>query len=305
MEVQKLLTGQILSLSGSSHLPGEAGRKLSGRLILFAAVVLYLVMLLLTTRVFHRIVTTELVLITGWAALEIARTLPYRKGITMTGTKQICQELDENFRAAANPDDAVHMAAYMRNQFAFYGIKAAARRACYKRILKEEMKKKEINWELLDLCWEDEHREMQYFVADYLFRLHKYLTVSDIPHLEKYLRSKQWWDSVDSLDEIIGNIEFPNPEVDQLMLRWSKDPDFWVHRAAIDHQRGRKENTNIDLLKSILVNNFGSKEFFINKAIGWALRDYSKTNPDWVRDFIREHRSEMAPLSVREGSKYV
>ncbi|MFC2662528.1 MAG: DNA alkylation repair protein, partial [Eubacterium sp.] len=184
----------------------------------------------------------------------------------MTTTKTTFQELDENFRAAAHPDEAAPMSAYMRNQFVFYGLKSAPRRACYKEILKEEKKKKEINWELLDLCWRDEHREMQYFVTDYLDRLHPYLTISDIPHLEKYLRSKQWWDTVDSLDRIIGNIAFPSPEVDQLMLKWSKDPDFWVRRASIDHQNGRKGNTNADLLKSILVNNFGSKEFFINKA---------------------------------------
>ena len=72
------------------------------------------------------------------------------------------------------------------------------------------------------------------------------------------------------------------------MLRWSKDQDFWLRRIAIDHQLGRKEKTNTKLLEKIIVNNFGSKEFFINKAIGWALRDYSKTNPKWVENFINE-----------------
>jgi len=75
--------------------------------------------------------------------------------------------------------------------------------------------------------------------------------------------------------------------------------------VAIDHQLGRKEKTNTDLLEKILTNNFGSKEFFINKAIGWALRDYSKTNPDWVRYFIGKYKNKMDKLSIREGSKYI
>ena len=89
------------------------------------------------------------------------------------------------------------------------------------------------------------------------------------------------------------------------MRAWSTEDDFWVRRIAIDHQLLRKDRTNTELLETILVNNFGSHEFFINKAIGWALRDYSKTNPDWVRNFIDRHRDQMAALSIKEGSKYI
>ena len=89
------------------------------------------------------------------------------------------------------------------------------------------------------------------------------------------------------------------------MLEWSTDEDFWVRRIAIDHQLCRKERTNTELLEKILVNNFGSSEFFINKAIGWSLRDYSKTNPDWVRNFVETHKDKMAKLSIREASKYL
>ena len=89
------------------------------------------------------------------------------------------------------------------------------------------------------------------------------------------------------------------------MLRWSKDQDFWLRRIAIDHQLGRKEKTNTKLLEKIIVNNFGSKEFFINKAIGWALRDYSKTNPKWVENFINTYQNQMNHLSIKEASKYL
>jgi len=89
------------------------------------------------------------------------------------------------------------------------------------------------------------------------------------------------------------------------MLKWSKDEDFWIRRIAITHQISRKEKTNVELLEEILVNNFGSSEFFINKAIGWSLREYSKTNTDWVRNFIKIHENEMDKLSIREASKYL
>ena len=89
------------------------------------------------------------------------------------------------------------------------------------------------------------------------------------------------------------------------MLEWSLDDDFWVRRVAIDHQLCRKEKTNTELLEKILVNNFGSDEFFINKAIGWSLRDYSKTNPEWVRAFVEKHAVRMAKLSVKEAGKYI
>ena len=89
------------------------------------------------------------------------------------------------------------------------------------------------------------------------------------------------------------------------MLKWSNDDDFWVRRIAIDHQLCRKLDTNVELLEKILVNNFGSSEFFINKAIGWSLRDYSKYNPEWVRGFIERYCDKMNSLSLKEASKYL
>lgn len=89
------------------------------------------------------------------------------------------------------------------------------------------------------------------------------------------------------------------------MLEWSKDEDFWVRRIAIDHQLYRKEKTNTKLLEAILVNNFGSNKFFINKAIGWSLRDYSKTNPELVIEFVEKCKDKMDKLSIKEASKYI
>ncbi len=131
------------------------------------------------------------------------------------------------------------------------------------------------------------------------------LEYDDIPKIEKYIRNKEWWDTIDFFDQIIGKIGLSDRRVDDLMLKWSKDKDFWVRRIAIDHQLGRKEKTNKELLEKILINNFGSDEFFINKAIGWSLRDYSKTDPVWVKNFIDKHGSQMHKLSIKEASKYL
>ena len=214
-------------------------------------------------------------------------------------------EIKRAFEQLRNPDKSMQMSAYMRNQFKYYGIPTPERRAAYKSILQQARKTKSVDWELLETCWMKEEREFQYFVLDYLYAMQKNLTFDDIPRIERFVRTKQWWDTIDALDMVIGKIGLNDSRVEDLMLQWSTDPDFWVRRAAIDHQLCRKDDTDKELLEKIIMNNFGSEEFFINKAIGWSLRDYSKTNPEWVRKFIERHRDKMARLSIREASKYL
>lgn len=212
------------------------------------------------------------------------------------------KQLFENMQ---DQNQALSMAQYMKNQFVFYGIPTPQRRKLYKDFLKQEKKHKQIDWDFLDLCYQDPHREFQYFVCDYLKMFQNQLVYEDIQHMKVYIKDKQWWDSIDNFDTIIGQIGLTDQRVDDLMLEWSLDDDFWLRRLAIDHQLGRKEKTNTILLEEILVNNLNSHEFFINKAIGWILRDYSKTNPQWVRDFIQQYHEKMAKPSIKEGSKYI
>lgn len=215
------------------------------------------------------------------------------------------QELKQKLIENSNPELAKQMEKYLRNKFKFYGLKSPERRKSYRDLIKAEKKNKKIDWKFLDQAWSDSHRESQYFVCDYLISLEKYLTFEDIDHIFYYVKSKQWWDTIDSLIKPIGKIGLRDERVNELMLSWSKDSDFWVRRIAIEHQLLRKDKMNSELLEKILENNLNSSEFFINKAIGWALRDYSKTNPEWVRKFIKDHSSKMAPLSIKEGSKYL
>ena len=111
--------------------------------------------------------------------------------------------------------------------------------------------------------------------------------------------SKSWWDTVDSLDRTVGDVIRRFPDARPTILEWARDENVWVRRIAIDHQLLRKGDTDTELLADILQANFGSGEFFIDKAIGWALRDYSKTSPEWVRGFIEDHRGRMSALSIR------
>ena len=214
------------------------------------------------------------------------------------------EELLENLKAVANPDDAVAMKAYMKNKFEFLGVKTPARRKLVKAFFKQQTDS-DIDWNFINEAWNNPYRELQYAALDYLEIYKKLLTPSDLSRLKKLAQTKSWWDTIDFLDRLVGFIIARFPETKEIILSWSCDGDIWLRRLAIDHQLLRKEKTDTELLENILVNNLGQTEFFINKAIGWALRDYSKTNPDWVRDFIERHQAEMAGLSIREGRKYL
>lgn len=214
------------------------------------------------------------------------------------------EKLLENLKAVAKPDDAVAMKAYMKNKFEFLGVKTPVRRKLSKIFFKQQTDSV-IDWVFINESWDNPYRELQYAALDYLEIRKKLLTPSDLPRLKKLAQTKSWWDTIDFLDRLVGSIIAQFPETKEIILVWSRDEDIWLRRLAIDHQLLRKEETDTELLEKILVNNLGQTEFFINKAIGWALRDYSKTNPGWVRDFIERHQAEMAALSIREGSKYL
>ena len=214
------------------------------------------------------------------------------------------EEVFRLFRENANEETAVQMSAYMRDQFPYLGLQTPVRRKLSSAFIKAAKKELQVDWEFVGRCWELE-REFQYLALDYLQAISARLAFDDIVRLRELALTKSWWDTIDSLDSIIGNMAQRFPEVKGIMLTWSTDENFWLRRIAIDHQLQCAERTDTALLEQIIVNNLGQKEFFINKAIGWSLRDYSKTNPEWVRDFIARHQEKLAPLSIREASKYL
>ncbi|XOQ37084.1 MAG: DNA alkylation repair protein [Lactococcus sp.] len=207
------------------------------------------------------------------------------------------------FLAHQNPDNASDMKRYMKNHFEFLGIKTPERRALSRDFLREKAKEGCVDWVLVDHLWALDYREFQYLAGDYLKKVQKWLTLADLDKLYALAIQKSWWDSIDFLDEHVGSIVQRFPQAKATMLVWSQDDNFWIRRLAIDHQLGFKLKTDADLLAQIIQNNLGSDEFFINKAIGWSLREYSKVAPDWVRDFIEASGDELNSLSIREGLK--
>ena len=204
-----------------------------------------------------------------------------------------------------NEEQARQMSKYMLNKFEYIGIKTPERRKIFKNFFKEYKNEEKIDWEFVNKCWENKNREFQYIAADYLKNMKDKLTIDDIPKFKQLILKKSWWDTIDNLDMTIGALALKDSNVNKILLEWSLDENIWLKRIAIDHQLLRKEKTNTELLEKILKNNLGQTEFFINKAIGWALRDYSKTNPNWVKNFIEKNREKMAKLSIREASKYL
>ncbi|ERL27376.1 MULTISPECIES: DNA alkylation repair protein [unclassified Leptotrichia] len=204
-----------------------------------------------------------------------------------------------------NEEQAQKMSKYMLNKFEYIGIKTPERREIFKIFFKEYKNEEKIDWEFVNKCWENKYREFQYIAADYLKNMKDKLTIDDIPKFKQLILKKSWWDTIDNLDMTIGALGLKDSNVNKILLEWSIDENIWLRRIAIDHQLLRKEKTNTELLEKILKNNLGQAEFFINKAIGWALRDYSKTNPEWVKNFIEKNRENMAKLSIKEASKYL
>ena len=213
----------------------------------------------------------------------------------------LINDLEEN----RNELLAESMSKYMQDKFRFLGVRGASRTKIYKKYFPEARKSKEIDWEFIENCWNKEEREFQYVVVYYLKAMQKFLKREDISRLKYLIVTKSWWDTVDLLAKVIGSLVICIEGYDQIMLEWSKDNNMWLKRVAILYQLSLKEKVDEIILDKILVNNLGDIEFFINKAIGWALRDYSKYNPEWVKEFIRKNKDNMANLSIREASKYI
>lgn len=210
------------------------------------------------------------------------------------------------FEAERDRDQAEPMMKYMKNQFPFIGIKSPARNQLMKKFYKESgiLKERIQHSFVLDL-WEKAEREYQYAALDYIGKSLKRFEKNDIILAEQLITSKSWWDTVDGLaPNLVAELATEYPEIiPETIEGWAFGDNLWLRRTAILFQLKYKEHTDDKLLYKYILRNADSKEFFIQKAIGWALREYSKTNQESVRDFILNNR--LSKLSVREGSKYI
>lgn len=214
------------------------------------------------------------------------------------------KELIHVLRENSDQEQAVKMASYMKDNFLFLGIPKPKLKILAKPFLAEH-RKKPLDWNLIFDLWDLDFREAQYVALLYLDAHKKEIKPEDILQIKRLVTTKSWWETIDSLDEYVGLIALQDDSAKNVLQEWSVDENLWLRRVAIDFQQRYKEKTDKEFLAKTIINNLGSNEFFINKSIGWSLREYSKTNPAWVKDFIDQHRENMSSLSIKEASKYI
>jgi 3-methyladenine DNA glycosylase AlkD len=206
----------------------------------------------------------------------------------------------------ANKDLAYGMRAYMRAQFVYLGIPTPLRRKSAATIIRgfapagtDDLRR------AAEGLWQMPAREYQYIAVDLLLHHHARLNVRDLPWLFQLAQDKPWWDSVDSLVKVVSRVvrrekARGQPRMD-LALR---DKSFWVRRIAMLHQLGWRDETDMERLFRYADTLAGEEQFFIRKAIGWALRDFAWHDPGAVRRYLEEARPRLSALSCREAGKH-
>ena len=211
------------------------------------------------------------------------------------------------FEQNANPAQAGPMKKYMRDQFEYLGIKTPESVALQKEFYSQYGLPAitELDAILREL-WALPQREFQYVAVGLLGRCEGQLPAKFINTIEYLIVTKSWWDTVDSIAGGTVGVHFLRfPEVrEKYLSKWRASDNFWLRRTTILFQLGYKQNTDFDLLCEIICENLGSKEFFINKAIGWALRQYARTDPKAVKNFVNATK-QLSPLSRREAMKHL
>jgi len=220
----------------------------------------------------------------------------------------IVEILRKELGSVADPEKALQMEAYMKSQFSFFGVQSKQRKYISSLIWRDN--KAIIRADIKQICqdaWLCDEREIQYAAMDWIGRVESSLEYDDLAFVESLIISKSWWDTVDFLaSHAVGKILKTNQGVRrETCEKYLGSGNMWLHRTALIFQLLYKDRTDEELLFDMIIRSLGSREFFINKAIGWALRQYSKINSESVSKFIDSHGSDMAGLSVREASKYL
>lgn len=212
--------------------------------------------------------------------------------------------LRDGLREEADPALAPGQQAYMKSAMPFLGVRVPVVRALVRRVAKGETDAAVLQDAALTLWREAEFREERYAALALMALRPLRGDLETLPVHEEMIRTGAWWDLVDEAAHRLRELIDRNPALLAAEMRvWADDEDFWVRRAAIICQLGRREATDLDLLEYAILANIDDGEFFIRKAIGWALRELGKTNPDWVRAFAAQH--PLSPLSRREALKHL
>ena len=213
-------------------------------------------------------------------------------------------------RAETHPERANQQQAYMKSEIPYFGLSVPRCRSIAHETLHDHPPQNTQAWvtSILLLWREATHREECYIAIELL--LHKkfahWLVLDRLPVLEEMVVAGAWWDYVDALAiRGAGTVLANDPvQTKRILYKWAKDQNIWKRRVAILAQLKSKTNTDVDLLSKCIKPSIGHSEFFLRKGIGWALREYSKTDPDWVKEFVEKH-PELSGLSRREALKHL
>ena len=217
----------------------------------------------------------------------------------------------ESLRAALEEvsvaDDVASMVRYLKDQFPMIGVRTAARREAAKPFMR--LGKGLDNDDVLAVaraCWEEPEREFHYVGADWLRRWVKALDESAIEEMEWFITTHAWWDTVDTLaTRVVGPLVAASPGLAAVMDQWIDDDDIWLARTALLYQLNYGEETDVDRLFRYCLKRADHTDFFIRKAIGWALRQQARQTPDRVAAFVADHEERFSGLTRREALKHL
>lgn len=224
------------------------------------------------------------------------------------GEVLLVEAIREGLLRAADPSRAPRMQAYMKSEMAYLGVPVPSVRAVTRAASRRYPPASAVELgEAAAVLWrEATHREHRYAATELLA-----LPIADgvlelLPLYREMIVTGAWWDHVDGIAPRLGELLCSHPgEMRPVLLAWSTDPDRWLRRAAIIAQLGLRGRTDEDLLRRVIDANAADGDFFIRKAIGWALRDDARTEPDWVRAFVAARETALSSLSRREATKHL
>lgn len=225
-------------------------------------------------------------------------------------------DLRQLLESAADPVQAPQMSKYMRHRFEYLGLKTPVRRKLASAIIRELASDPDITvaMEVVDDLWAQPEREFQYVGVDLVAKMKDRFTAEHFHWLAGLVVKKSWWDTVDALAVVIGHVALDRPTLWEQIELWSHDTGLidtdsesamWLARCSILQQMRYRERTDEDVLFERCTRRSADSDFFIRKAIGWALREYAKTEPNSVWRYVEDHRRQLSNLSVREATKHL
>ena len=209
------------------------------------------------------------------------------------------------FQLKGNKANQEPMANYMKNHFIFLGVKSEERKKQSKELIRDSKKlPQEELFELITSLYNREEREYQYVAIDICCANVKRMSWEELRKYAYLVEEKAWWDSVDAWRKNFGLLIKYQPNVKQDVFNYFyQHENSWMRRVSITLQLMEKDNTDVELLAKAIRYDLETNEFFIQKAIGWSLRQYSKMSPEWVLNFIKEN--ELTPFAEKEALKTI